>query len=626
MNEIKCPKCGAVFTVDENSYADIVRQVRDEQFSHDLHEREEILHREHEQALQLERSEADKRIQSIQAEHDAQVAELKATAAGQLADSLSERDAKIAGLEAQLASASRAQQLAVEQAGAEAREKAQASEAATREEYQRSLSERDAKIAELAAKLTSAEQERALASDKAAAEAREQAGKTSAELQRTIDQLQAQLKQQQDASALEQASARQELERDIAARDAQIAELNAKLAAAADAQSMAVQQAGSQAREEARAAENAAREEYQRSLSDRDAQIAELKQQLAAGSAERELAVTQAVAASERERDEARAELARELAVRDAEKQQMETAHSLELAQVRKNTEELLRYKDDEIERLKDMKIRLSTKMVGESLEQHCETEFNRLRMTAFPHAYFEKDNDASEGTKGDFIFRETDEDGNEIISIMFEMKNENDATATKHKNEDFFKKLDADRTKKGCEYAILVSLLEPESELYNAGIVDVGYRYPKMYVIRPQFFIPIITLLRNAALNSLKYKQELAIVRQQNIDVTKFEEKLGKFQDGFSKNFELASRKFQTAIDEIDTTIKHLQKVKDNLISSENNLRLANDKAQGLTIRKLTWGNPTMKAKFDEARGAAGVDDADVADGAEVEAHVEDE
>ena len=574
MNEIKCPKCGAVFTVDENSYADIVRQVRDEQFTHDLHEREAIMHREHEQALQLERSEADKRIQSIQAEHDAQVAELKATAAGQLADSLSERDAK---------------------------------------------------IAELTAKLASAEQERALASDKAAAEAREQAGKTSAELQRTIDQLKAQLKQQQDASALEQASARQELERDIAARDAQIAELNAKLAAAADAQSMAVQQAGSQAREEARAAEHAAREEYQRCLSDRDAQIAELKQRLAAGSAERELAVTQAVAASERERDEARAELARELAVRDAEKQQMETAHSLELAQVRKNTEELLRYKDDEIERLKDMKVRLSTKMVGESLEQHCETEFNRLRMTAFPHAYFEKDNDASEGTKGDFIFRETDEDGNEIISIMFEMKNENDATATKHKNEDFFKKLDADRTKKGCEYAILVSLLEPESELYNAGIVDVGYRYPKMYVIRPQFFIPIITLLRNAALNSLKYKQELAIVRQQNIDVTKFEEKLGKFQDGFSKNFELASRKFQTAIDEIDTTIKHLQKVKDNLISSENNLRLANDKAQGLTIRKLTWGNPTMKAKFDEARGTAD-DETDVVDVAETEAQGTDE
>ena len=249
------------------------------------------------------------------------------------------------------------------------------------------------------------------------------------------------------------------------------------------------------------------------------------------------------------------------------------------------------------------MKVRLSTKMVGESLEQHCETEFNRLRMTAFPNAYFEKDNDASEGTKGDFIFRECDASGNEIISIMFEMKNENDETATKHKNEDFFKKLDHDRRQKGCEYAVLCTLLEPESELYNAGIVDVSYRYKKMYVIRPQFFIPMITLLRNAAMNSLAYKQELALVRQQNIDVTGFEEKLEAFQSGFGKNYDLASRKFKTAIDEIDATIKHLQKVKDNLVSSENNLRLANDKAQGLSIRKLTWGNKTMKEKFDEAR-----------------------
>lgn len=245
--------------------------------------------------------------------------------------------------------------------------------------------------------------------------------------------------------------------------------------------------------------------------------------------------------------------------------------------------------------------------MVGESLEQHCETEFNRIRMTAFPHAYFEKDNDASGGTKGDYIFRECDESGNEIVSIMFEMKNENDTTATKHKNEDFFKKLDHDRTTKGCEYAILVSLLEPESELYNAGIVDVGYRFPKMYVIRPQFFIPIITLLRNAALSSLSYKQELALVRQQNIDVTTFEEKLLKFQDGFSRNYELASRKFQTAIEEIDKTIAHLQKTKEALLSSDRNLRLANDKAQDLTIKKLTRGNKTMKAAFEEARAAAG-------------------
>ena len=256
------------------------------------------------------------------------------------------------------------------------------------------------------------------------------------------------------------------------------------------------------------------------------------------------------------------------------------------------------------------MKARLSTKMVGESLEQHCEVEFNRIRMTAFPHAYFEKDNDASEGTKGDYIFRETDEAGNEVVSIMFEMKNESDTTATKHKNEDFFKKLDHDRTQKKCEYAVLVSLLEPESELYNTGIVDVSYRYPKMYVIRPQFFIPIITLVRNAALNALAYKQELELVRQQNVDVTHFEEKLLKFQDGFARNFDLASRKFQTAIEEIDKTIIHLQKTKEALLSSDRNLRLANDKAQDLSIKKLTRGNKTMKAAFEEARAGAAKDD----------------
>ena len=289
-----------------------------------------------------------------------------------------------------------------------------------------------------------------------------------------------------------------------------------------------------------------------------------------------------------------------------AEKRQIETAHALEIEQARKSAQELIRYKDEEIERLRDMKARLSTKMVGETLEQHCETEFNRLRMTAFPNAYFEKDNDASEGTKGDFIFRECDASGNEVISIMFEMKNENDETATKHKNEDFFKKLDHDRRQKGCEYAVLCTLLEPESELYNAGIVDVSYRYEKMYVIRPQFFIPMITLLRNAAMGSLRYKQELAEYKQQNIDVTNFEAKMEKFKNDFGRNYEIASRKFQTAIDEIDKTISHLQKTKEALLSSENNLRLANKKADDLTIRKLTWGNKTMKAAFDEARGAA--------------------
>jgi hypothetical protein len=241
--------------------------------------------------------------------------------------------------------------------------------------------------------------------------------------------------------------------------------------------------------------------------------------------------------------------------------------------------------------------------MIGETLEQHCETEFNRLRATAFPNAYFEKDNDARSGSKGDYIYRETDETGNEIISIMFEMKNEGDETATKHRNEDFFRELDKDRAEKKCEYAILVSLLESDSELYNSGIVDVAHKYPKMYVIRPQFFIPMITLLRNAALNSLKYKSELAMVKAQNIDITNFEDNINKFKEGFARNYDLASRKFKTAIEEIDKTIDHLQKTKDALLSSENNLRLANNKAEDLTIKRLTRGNPTMAAKFEELR-----------------------
>jgi len=249
------------------------------------------------------------------------------------------------------------------------------------------------------------------------------------------------------------------------------------------------------------------------------------------------------------------------------------------------------------------MKAKLSTKMIGETLEQHCETEFNKLRATAFQNAYFEKDNDARSGSKGDFIYKETDEAGNEIISIMFEMKNEGDETATKKKNEDFFKELDKDRNEKKCEYAVLVTMLEAESEYYNTGIVDVSHKYPKMYVVRPQFFIPIITLLRNAAMNSLKYKAELALVRNQNIDITNFEEKINQFKEGFARNYDLASRKFQTAIDEIDKTIIHLQKTKEALLSSDNNLRLANQKAEDLTIKKLTHGNPTMKAKFDELK-----------------------
>lgn len=420
MGEITCPQCGAVFKVDETSYAEIVRQVRDEQFVREVHEREQALKREHEAALKLEHERAAHELQTR-----------------------------------------------VE---------------TTRHTYETELTERDAKIAELSAKI----------------------------------------------------------------------------------ETLTSQQ-----------------------------------------STEVELAVVRATHQIEQERDEARSQLAQERAVHESERKQLQTAHALEIEQERKNNAALVRYKDEEIERLRDMKARLSTKMVGETLEQHCETEFNRLRMTAFPRAYFEKDNDASSGTKGDYIFREATEDGTEVISIMFEMKNENDNTASKHKNEDFFKKLDHDRKQKGCEYAVLVTLLEPESELYNTGIVDVSYRYPKMYVIRPQFFIPMITLLRNSAMNALSYRQELAEARRQNIDVTNFEEKMNEFKTGFAKNYDAAHRRFETAISEIDKTIDHLNKVKENLLASDRQLRFANDKADGLTIRKLTWGNPTMKAAFDEARDA---------------------
>ncbi|HAE72301.1 MAG TPA: DUF2130 domain-containing protein [Flavobacteriaceae bacterium] len=289
-----------------------------------------------------------------------------------------------------------------------------------------------------------------------------------------------------------------------------------------------------------------------------------------------------------------------QLSNKEVERQLQEKSIQEQFNQKLLTKEETIKMKDDEIARLKDFKQKLSTKMVGESLEQHCEVEFNKLRATGFQNVYFEKDNDASSGSKGDFIYRENDQNGNEILSIMFEMKNEGDETATKKKNEDFFKELDKDRNEKKCEYAILVSMLEADNELFNNGIVDVSHKYKKMYVIRPQFFIPIITILRNAALNSMQYKEELAIIRNQNIDITNFEEKINDFKSGFSRNYDLASRQFKTAIEEIDKTMNHLQKTKEALLASVNNLRLANSKTEDLTIKKLTHGNPTMKAKFD--------------------------
>ena len=440
MNEIKCPHCGEMFTIDEAGFAAILKQVRDAEFDKEVRRHEQLLTSEKQQAVQLAVAEALAKAQGDAAQKEARIAEL------------------------------------------EARLQAEQSE---RENQQR---------------LAHAERERALA----------------------------------DA---------------VATKDARIAELEQRV----EAQGRAFE-------------------------------------------AEKKLAVEQARSALERERDA----LAAQVALKDAEKSQATSALKEQLAIELKAKDDIIAYKEGEIERYKDMKARLSTKMVGESLEQHCETEFNKIRAAAFPRAYFEKDNDASEGSKGDFIFRECDEEGNEIVSIMFEMKNESDDSSHRHKNEDFFKKLDADRRKKGCEYAVLVTLLEPESELYNQGIVDVSYRFEKMYAIRPQFFLPMISILRNAALNSMAYKAELAVVRNQNIDITKFEEQMETFKSGFARNYDLASRKFQTAIDEIDKTILHLQKTKDALVSSENNLRLANNKAQDLTIKRLTRNNPTMKAAFE--------------------------
>jgi hypothetical protein len=332
-------------------------------------------------------------------------------------------------------------------------------------------------------------------------------------------------------------------------------------------------------------------------LAIKETEITQMKAKLENAELVKKLSVTEAVQKIEKERDD----LANNLKHKETETLLLEKSLKEKFAIELKTKEDIIKIKDEEIAFRVDMKQKLSTKMVGESLEQHCEIEFNKLRASAFQNAYFEKDNDSRSGSKGDFIFKETDEHGNEIISIMFEMKNESDQTATKKRNEDFLKELDKDRNEKKCEYAVLVSMLESDNELYNTGIVDVSHKFQKMYVVRPQFFIPIITLLRNAAMNSMQYKAELSLIRNQNIDITNFEENITKFKEGFAKNYDLASRKFKTAIEEIDKTIDHLHKTKDALLSSENNLRLANNKADEITIKKLTYGNPTMKAKFDE-------------------------
>ena len=398
------------------------------------------------------------------------------------------------------------------------------------------------------------------------------------------------------ASAVEAAvaRARQEALVDAAQKDAEIARLKARVKEGDDALAL----------ERARAEKGLAER-----LSERERQIAQLEAELKAR--EESFATEKALAVSEATGEQGQRIVALEGDLRAAklEREQTEASLKQQMAEQAQFKDQTIRDREDEIERLRSQRSRLSTKLIGETLEQHCEMEFNRWRATAFRNAEFHKDNDVVDHSKGDYVFREVDEDGVEVVSIMFEMKNEDEASAasSRHRNADFFKKLDQDRRNKGCEYAVLVSLLEPESELYNTGIVDVSYEYEKMYVIRPQFFIPMITLLRNAAENAHSYRRELAEVRQQNLDITHFEDALEDFKERFGKNYETASRKFQAAIDEIDKTISHLQKVKENLTSSENQLRLANKKADELTIRKLTWKNPTMREKFDEARAARG-------------------
>ncbi len=433
MQEIKCPKCGEVFQVDESGYAAIVKQVRDKEFEKEISDREERFESEKDAAVKLAKAEAEKEFNSA----------------------MKDKELQISALQSEIDAQNNAKLLAL-------------SEIETKKDKE--LAEKDSEITRLKAKLDACDMDKQLAVSNA-----------------------------------------------VTQKDKELAE--------------------------------------------KETCIVKLTAKLETGEKENELTVKS----------------------------------------LKDSYETQLKMKDEEVARLKDFKAKLSTKMVGESLEQHCEIEFNKLRATGFQNAYFEKDNDAKTGSKGDYIYRESDSDGVEFISIMFEMKNEMDETATKKKNEDFLKELDKDRREKNCEYAVLVSLLEPENELYNSGIVDVSHRFPKMYVIRPQFFIPMITLLRNAALNSLQYKQELAVIRNQNIDISNFEAEMNEFKEKFSRNYELASKKFKTAIEEIDKTIEHLQKTKEALLSSENNLRLANNKAEDLSIKRLTKNNPTMAAKFAE-------------------------
>lgn len=499
MQEIKCPKCGEVFAVDESGYAQIVQQIRDKEFERELKRREKDLAEKKESDLKVARMEQKEEFDRALSSKDSE---------------LSEKDKVIEQLKAQISGSETEKKLAVSEAVSEKEKERELAVGRKNDE----IVEKDRKIEQLQALLASNDTERKLAISEAVSE-----------------------KERERQAALEKKN------RELAEKVRMIEELKAKLENSETEKKLAVSEVV---------------QEKEKELSEKTTEITELKSQLSNKEAE----------------------------------------SMLKEKSLQEQYEDKLKLKDEQIEYYKDFKARQSTKMIGESLEQHCLIQFNSLRMTAFPNAYFEKDNDARTGSKGDFIFRES-ADGIEFISIMFEMKNEMDETATKHKNEDFFKELDKDRREKGCEYAVLVSLLEKDNELYNNGIVDVSYRYEKMYVIRPQFFIPIITLLRNAALNSLNYRKELEIAKHQQVDILHFEENMNTFKEGFARNYRIASDKFKKAIEEIDKTITHLQKTKEALLSSENNLRLANNKAEDLSIKRLTKNAPSVREMYDEIK-----------------------
>ena len=559
MAEIRCPHCGEIFQVDESEYAQIVRQVRDSEFDKEIASRVELMRQSRESEVSAAVAQAERKLQEAAAREREEFQAKLAAAQDSARDAIAEKDAELARLRSQV------------EKGAESVELARVTAEKTLEH---ALAEKDKKIAEKDRAL--AERERALL--EAAAEKEQQL----AEKDRVLAEATA-----KSERTLAEAAA----ERDRALLEA-TAERDRALAAAAAERDRALAEAATKG---------------ERALAESKARIAELEAQVKAReesfATEKALAVTEATS----RQDQRIVELEGQVSAAKLERDQVEASLKQQLVEQANYKDQTIREREDELERLRNQRARLSTKLIGETLEQHCEMEFNRWRSLGFRAAEFHKDNDVVDGSKGDYVFREVDEDGVEVVSIMFEMKNEEDASAarSRHKNSDFFKKLDQDRRNKRCEYAVLVSLLEPESELYNAGIVDVSYEYEKMYVIRPQFFIPMITLLRNAAENAHGYRRELAEIRQQNIDITHFEDALEKFKDGFGKNYTTASRKFDAAIKDIDKAIADLQRVKESLTSSENQLRLANKKAEELTIRKLTWKNPTMREKFQEAREA---------------------